>query len=382
MKKILIKNGMVVLPEKIEKSDLLISAEKIERIGTAEDYDHLIDGSGLYLLPGLIDLHYHGLFMFPVPEKMEQGLRRMRKLLLRRGVSGFLATFPATPIPRLIECLIALKELGAESRGCAEVRAPKEPGAKLLGVHLEGPFLNKDAKGAQPENAIVDYDPDSALTQKLFEAGEGLVRMMTFAPERKGARELLHLLKRKNIIPALGHSVASFELAEEFCGMGANYLTHLFSGMRGIHHRDPSLVLAGLVDDRFYREAIVDGYHLHPATVKLIWRCAPRGRLILITDFVGDEEPLDREPPRLASGNLAGSRLRLIRAVRNLIKFTGASIPDAVAGASHWPGSVLGLDGLGVIQPGSEPVVLLADENLRLKQVIAQGEIIDATDDP
>jgi len=379
MKKILIKNGKVVFPDKIEKSDLVVSEAKIEKIGRAKKYDQVIDASGLYVLPGLIDLHYHGLFMFPAPEKIPEFLRRTQKMLILRGVAGFLATFPATPIPKLIECLSALKELCADkSVRTTNARAPE---AKLLGVHLEGPFLSKEAKGAQPEDAILDYDPDSAEMQKLFDAGEGLIRIMTFAPERKGARELLQVLKEKKIIPALGHSVASFELAEEFCELGANYLTHLFSGMRGIHHREPSLVLAGLIDDRFYREAIVDGYHLHPAMVRLIRGCAPRGKMILITDFVGDEDPLDQEPPRLASGNLAGSRLRLIRAVRNLVKFTGAGIWEAVASASLWPALALGLNLAGEIKEQAESTLVLADENLRLRKVVQHGTLVDAEDD-
>ncbi len=375
MKKLLIKNGLAVFPDSIKKADILISAGKIQKIGKTAEADETIDASGLYVLPGLVDLHYHGLFMFPDPGKVSKFLNRMREMLILRGVAGFIPTFPAAPIPLLCECLIALKEaLSADH----DVPAPS---AEALGVHLEGPFLSKDAKGAQPESAICDYDPDSAAMAKLFEAGEGLIKIMTFAPERKGAKELLSVLKQKKIIPALGHSVASYELAEEFCDMGANYLTHLFSGMKPIHHRDPSLALAGLTDDRFFREAIVDGYHLHPAVVKLIWRSAPPGKFILITDLVGDEEPLDREPPRLPTGNLAGSRLRLIRAVRNLISFAGAPIPSAVAAASLWPAKVLGLDGFGEIRTGGRATLLLADQNLILKKIVQGDKVVTALDD-
>jgi len=372
MKKILIKNGNVVFAEDVRKTSLLIAGGRIQKIGEEKNYDQVIDADGLYVIPGLIDLHYHGLFMFPSPEKMSDFLERVQRKLILRGVSGFLATFPATPVPRLIECLISLKE------ACQRM---VQPGARLLGVHLEGPFLSKDAKGAQPEDAIVEYDPDSAEMARLFDAGRGLVRMMSFSPEQRSARELLDVLKKENIVPALGHSVASFEVAEEFCESGARYLTHLFNGMRGIHHRDPGLALAGLVDDRFYREIIVDGYHLHPAVVKLVWRSSPEGKVVLITDFVGDEDPLDIEPPRMAGGGLAGSRLRLIRAVRNLIRFSGAGISEAVRSASLNPSRVLGLTELGRIQEGAESCLALADDRLRLKKVIFGEEIIDAQDD-
>lgn len=373
MKKILVKNGKVVFEDGVKKTELLIAGNKISKIGGGENYDEVIDAEGHYVLPGLIDLHYHGLLMFPVPEKIAEFLTRMLKMLFLRGVAGILATFPATPLPRLIECLIALKEFWTQRKP----RGDEELEARLLGVHLEGPFLNKEAKGAQPEEAIVDYDPDCGEMAKLFEVGRGVVKLMTFAPERKGARELLAVLKKENIIPAIGHSVASFEEAEEFCELGANYLTHLFNGMRGVHHRTPGLALAGLVEERFFREIIVDGYHLHPAIINLVWKNSPKGKLLLVTDFVGDEEPLDEEPPRLASGALAGSRLRLMVAVRNLIKFTGASVAEAVASASVYPARLLGLTHLGKIEEGFESFLVLADGNFGLKKIIHYERAIE-----
>ena len=164
MKKILISSGRAVLPESVQEIDLLIQGEKIKLVGSTQIYDEVIDASNLYILPGLIDIHYHGLFMFPDPKKIEEQLTRMRILLAQSGVAGLLATFPAMPAPALCDCLAALQEAGKKQ---------VENGAHLLGVHLEGPFLSKDAKGAQPENAIVEFDPQSNEMMRIFEAGQG-----------------------------------------------------------------------------------------------------------------------------------------------------------------------------------------------------------------
>jgi len=371
MKKILLHSRQVVFPDSVREAEILISDGKIESIGTAGKFDEKIDAANHFVIPALIDIHYHGLFMFPDPEKISSALERMKMMLARRGVAGFLATFPATPLDRLCDCLSALKPAAQKQAGI---------GAHLLGVHLEGPFLSKDAKGAQPESAIIEFDPDSKEMMRVFEAGEGLVKIMTVAPEQKFGKELLKVLADKKIVASLGHSAVSYERAMEFRAMGAQGITHIFNGMSGIHHRSPGMALAGL-DERFYKEVIADGFHVHPAVVNLVWKTAPRGKFILVSDFVGDEEPLDFEPPRLNATTFAGSRLRLLRAVRNLVKFTGASIPDAVCAASLWPAKILGRDDLGVIRPGADADLVLADHNLGLKAVILKGVLVEHVKD-
>lgn len=366
MRRILLAGGRAVLPDSVQEMDLVIAGDRIEVLGSTQIYDEIINAANLYLLPGLVDIHYHGLFMLPSPEKIAQDLRRMQTLLAQSGVAGFLATFPAMDISKLCECLAALKQAALK---------PVEDGAHLLGVHLEGPFLSREAKGAQPEKAIVEFDPDSREMLKIFEAGEGLLKIMTFAPEQKHARELVRLLVSKKITASIGHSAASFEKALEFGELGAAGITHIFNGMSGIHHRSPGVALAGL-DGRFYKEVIVDGFHIHPAVVRLIWERTPRAKFILVTDMVGDEDPLDREPPRLDAGTFAGSRLRLLRAVRNLMQFTGAKIHEAVASASLWPAEILGQSHLGRIVPGAEASLLLCDEKLRLKQAMFRGHLL------
>jgi len=367
MKRILVANGKVVFPDSVKKTSLLIAGGKIQSIGPAKNYDEKIDAAGLYVLPGLIDLHYHGLFISPEPEKVKPQLERMRVMLARRGVAGFLATFPAMPVSKLCECLIALREAAEKKAG---------NGAHLLGVHLEGPFLSKDAKGAQPQDAIVEFDPHSKEMLKIFDAGKGMIKIMTFAAEQKSAKELCRMLARKKIIPSIGHSAASYEKAMELMECGAKGITHIFNAMSGIHHRDPGVALAGL-DERFYKEVIVDGYHLHPKIVKMIWKLTPAGKFILITDFVGDEEPLDFEPPRFGNKSFAGSRLRMLRAIRNLINFTGASICDAVSAASLWPAKILGLNNLGQIQKGAEANLILVDNKFSARKIILKGKVID-----
>ena len=366
MKRILLAGAQAVLPESVQDMDLVIAGDRIELLGATQIYDEIINAANLFILPGLVDIHYHGLFILPSPEKISRELQRMQNLLAQNGVAGFLATFPAMDVSKLCECLLALKEAA---------KAPAENGASLLGVHLEGPFLSLEAKGAQPEKSIVEFEPDSAAMLKIFEAGEGLVKIMTFAPEQKHARELVRLLAARKIIPSLGHSAVSYEQAMEFAELGASGITHLFNAMSGLHHRSPGMALAGL-DGRFYKEMIVDGFHVHPAMVRLAWENTPPGKFILVSDMVGDEEPLDFEPPRLGTGGFAGSRLRLLRAVRNLMKFSGAKLHEAVAAASLWPAELLGKGGLGRLAAGAEANLLLCDQNLRLKQVMLRGSFL------
>jgi len=366
MKRILVTGGRVVFPESIQETDLLIVRDKIALVGSTQMFDEIVSAENLYILPGLVDIHYHGLFMFPDPKKMAQFLYRAQTMLAQSGVAGFLVAFPATEISRLCDCLSALKEAAQK---------PVPSGAEFLGVHLEGPFLNKAAKGAQPEDAIVEFDPGSGQMLRIFEAGKDLIKIMTFAPEQKSARELVKLLAEKKIVPSLGHSLAGYEAALEFAGLGAQGVTHLFNGMSGIHHREPGMALAGL-DRSFYKEVIVDGFHVHPAMVKLTWGLSPPEKFILVTDMVGDEEPMDSEPPRLSPTVFAGSRLRLLRAVRNLMKFTGAKIPEAVAAASAWPAKIIGRPDLGRIRQGADATLIMVDEGFRLKKIFFKGVLL------
>jgi len=374
---LLIKNARLVLKDKVAQGNLLIKNNLIAQVdfsGTDLMGKNLdsewkeLEATGLYLLPGFIDIHYHGLFIFPSPERIEKDLLRMADMLLKRGVLGFLACFPACEVELLCDCLNSLKE--------AQGKLPKIS-SRLLGVYLEGPFLSKSAKGAQPEQAILDYDPQEAVLDKILSAGNGLIKVMTIAPEKPYAKELVEVLLEHNIKPALGHTKASYEIALKFCDLGACHLTHLFNAMSGIHHRTPGVALAGLIDERFTKEVIVDGYHLHPAVVRLIWRLSPIDRFILITDFVGDEEPFDEKPPMINEHTLAGSRLRLIRAIKNLMRFAGAELNEAVACASANPARFLGEESRGEIEKGFQAELVLADENLEVKKIIIGEEVVE-----
>ncbi len=366
---LLIKNARLVLRDSIKPGSVLISQGKI----TALEFEHLskeaekeLDAQGRYLLPGLIDLHYHGLFILPAPERIEEYLKKIKPALAQKGVLGFLATFPAMEPEKIADSLLALKE--AEEK-------TSSAGARLLGAYLEGPFISPEARGAQPEGGIFEYQPGSGQLEKILSAGKGLIKIITIAPEQKYAKELVAQLRQNQILPALGHSRASYELAEEFCELGANHITHLFNAMSGIHHRQPGLALSGLLNPNFSKEIIVDGYHLHPAVVKLVWKVSPLDKIVLITDFVGDEEQGGEEPPRLEDGRLAGSRLRLLKAVRNFQNFTGASLAEAVSCASLNPAKVLGLEDWGELKEGNRANLILLNDSWQVDKVLIDGEL-------
>jgi N-acetylglucosamine-6-phosphate deacetylase len=206
------------------------------------------------------------------------------------------------------------------------------------------------------------------------------VKITTFAPEVPGNDKIIDALRDKNAVMSLGHSTASPDQVRSFADRGVTHMTHIFNGMKGIHHRDPGPPLAGLLDDRISVELICDGFHVHPEIVRLIHRMKPPEKRILITDTVfiqlpGAKPGKPDEPNVLSNGILAGSRLRLSRGVKNYMDFTSCPLHEAVAMASLNPASLLGIEqDLGSIAPGKIADLWIAGHDLEPQAVFIAGK--------
>jgi N-acetylglucosamine-6-phosphate deacetylase len=323
-----------------------------------------------FILPGFIDLHVHGGGGADCMEG-EAAVRTMSRFHARHGTTAMLATTVTAPVD----------DIRAAFRGIGAVVAEAEPGAaRVLGAHLEGPFISPDALGAQPPFAI---PPDLALVEEL--AAIAPLRVATMAPEVDPGGVLLATLCRLGCRAQIGHTTCSFAQARAALTAGAAGFTHLFNAMSGLHHRHPGAVGAALAHGE-RAEMIFDLLHVEEGAVLAALRALPH--LYGVTDAVaatgmpdGDYR-LGRHPivktgnaVRLADGTLAGSALTMDRALRNLLQL-GLSLEDAARRLSTWPADYLGLDDRGRIAPGAAADLVVVNGSGELLAVLAEGAAV------
>jgi N-acetylglucosamine-6-phosphate deacetylase len=381
MTRVLLRQAEILDPEGDTpyRGDLLLDGGRIlahrKPDDAIPDDAQVIDLGGSLLAPGFIDLHYHGSAVCCDADEVDDALSNDSASLLRHGSTAFVPTTLAWPMTRLGDFVTRIASI---------VSNGSWPGAEAIGLHLEGPWINPDAAGAQPRDGIVPFRGPAGA--ELLDRGEGSIRMVTLAPEVEGAPALQAELSRRGIVGALGHSLASAETAVEAVERGARHVTHLFNAMGQLHHRAPGLAAAALSDDRVTCDVICDGVHVHPAMIAVAARAKGDG-LALITDRVDPPEASDGAVSfgsgparddgtvwRLADGRLAGSRVTLDAALRNLRTFTGASLPEAVAACTLRPARVLGLEAeRGSLRPGARADFAILDDALRVRETWVAG---------
>ncbi|HVC86618.1 MAG TPA: N-acetylglucosamine-6-phosphate deacetylase [Gaiellaceae bacterium] len=319
-------------------------------------------------VPGFVDLQVNGFGGVDFLDADADGYRRAGDALLETGVTAYLPTLITSPEQQI---LAAMREVPL-----GEARP------RILGMHLEGPFLSPNRLGTH--EASSRRDPDPALLDRLLDAGP--VRLMTLAPELPGAAQLIDRLLERGVAVSLGHSDATAEQANAAFDRGARSVTHLFNAMRPFLHRDPGIVGAALARDDVVVWIIVDGIHLAPETVRVVWRSA-RGRLALVTDAITGAGAADGSyslgnldvrvhegTVRGPDGVLAGSVLTMIEAVRNLHAL-GVPIEDAVAAATSTPARVLGDAELGRIDLGLPADLVVLNDRVEIERVLVAGEV-------
>jgi N-acetylglucosamine-6-phosphate deacetylase len=322
-------------------------------------------GKGI-AVPGFVDLQVNGFAGVDFSSTDAGGYRRAGEALLATGVTAFQPTLITAPEEDLTAALAEVPAGGA--------------GPRILGVHLEGPFISPKALGAHPASA--QRDPDRALMERLLAAGP--VAHVTLAPELPGALELIDLLCERGIVVSLGHSDATANEAHAGFDRGAQTVTHLFNAMRRFGHRDPGLAGVALARDDVTVQLILDGHHVAEEVAQLIWRAAS-GRVALVTDAIeaagiGDGHyklgSVDVEVKdgvvRRPDGVLAGSVVTMLESVRNLHAL-GAPLTDALAAASAVPARVTGRE-LGRLAPGGAADVVVLDDRLELRAVFVGGQ--------
>jgi N-acetylglucosamine-6-phosphate deacetylase len=340
--------------------DVEILGGRVSGVGLASP-----NGRGI-AVPGLVDLQVNGFAGVDFLGADADGYRLAGEALLETGVTSYLPTFITAPEEQLVA---ALRALPGDSEG-----------PRILGAHLEGPFISALRLGIHPAEARRNPDPD--LLERLLDAGP--VRLVTLAPELPGASALVERLLRREIAVSLGHSDATAEQANAAFELGVRSVTHLFNAMRPFHHRDPGIVGAALARPDVVIQLIVDWVHVAPVSAAMVWQAA-QGRLALVTDAMsgagldggtyrlGDLDVEIRDGvARGATGALAGSTLTLIDAVRNLHSL-GVPLEDAVGAATEVPARVLRLPASGRIGVGLPADVVVLSEELEIERVLVEG---------
>src|SRR5215210_1529292 len=314
----------------------------VDREGSslADEADEVHEYPESLILPGFVDLQVNGAFGVDVASEPDR-LDELSRALLRTGTTAYLPTVISSPESLYEETLPAIAGITG---------GPKE-GAEVLGVHLEGPFLNLDKRGAHAAAHVAR--PNPGLLARLMDLGP--VRMITLAPELPGAGDLIGQAVARGVVACAGHSDAGFELAYGTFDGTVGGVTHLFNAMSPLHHREPGLPGAAFAHPRVSCGIIADGYHVHPEMVGLAFRMLGPDRLCLVTDAIAaagapaGEYRLatrtvysDGGVPRLGSGAIAGSVLTMEEAFRNILAFTGCTVPEAARMASTGPARLLG----------------------------------------
>ncbi len=360
------------------KINLLISDGKIIEVGEINDKNcDIIDGKGLIISPGLIDVHIQGAGGVDILDNNEDKLKLMSNTLAKLGTTGFLAT------------TVVKKDINNEHLKKVSNLFNKElNGATILGTHLEGPFINKDKKGGIDAASIFEFTEDRL--NEILEASGITLKMMTIAPELPQSDLLIKLLKNANVIPSLGHTDADYYITLDCFNKGVNHVTHLCNAMNPLKHREPGPIPAIINNGNVSCQIISDGHHIHPGMIKFLYKTLGIDNIVLITDGIqamglpdgryvynGREYTSLEGAAKYDDGTLIGSSFPLIKIVKKFIEFTGCSLSEAITAASYNPAKVLGItNSKGSLEVGKDADLILFDEQFDVKHVFIHGNLI------
>ena len=333
-----------------------------------QDDGEVIDAEGLLVLPGLVDIHSHGAAGEDFSDGNPEGLKKILQYEKRCGITSYCPTSMTFPKERLRQIFASIK--GAQT----------EDGATVVGINMEGPFLDPAKKGAHVEKWIAA--PDVAFVRELNQDADGLVRLVTLAPNMDGAEEFIKEMHEEVCI-SLGHTAADYDCASRAMKLGAHHVTHLYNAMQPFGHRAPGLIGAAMDDPECMVELICDGYHIHPSAIRAAFRMFGPERVILISDSMratgmengtyelgGQEVTVKDRKAVLKDGTLAGSATNLYGCMCKAVEF-GIPLEQAIMAATANPARSIGIfDRVGSIRIGKQADLLLVSENLELKRVI------------
>lgn len=349
--------------------------QTIEEVGSMTELEQstnpVIDVRGALVTPGMIDIHVHGGYDIDTMDADESRLRALSESMLKEGVTSFFAT-------TITQSKEAIEQALKAARNVIETND-----TTLVGVHLEGPFVNVDMAGAQPTEFIIDPDADQFREWQTLAGGH--IRLVTYAPERPGARKFEEAMRETGAIGSTGHTTATFE---ENKRAKVKHGTHLYNQMRGLHHREPGTVGYCLLEKEVMTEIIPDGIHSRPEMVDFAYRLKGADELVVITDAMrakglpdgryelgGQPVIVDDGAARLKAGNLAGSVLTMDAAFRNIRSYTGCGLQEAVKMTATNAAREFKLT-TGDIKPDLDADFVVWDDSFTIKQTIVKGKVV------
>lgn len=378
-----LEGGRVLCPAGfMEDASLLVENGRLSGVGEIPPEDippgaRRIDVSGRTVLPGLIDVHVQGAGGSDLLDDDPGAVRTVARRLATLGTTAFLAT---TVVDTRREDQPHLERIARHAAG-------RPDGARILGVHLEGPFINTAKKGMIAESYIGPAGVE--WLHRIEDFCGGMLAMMTVAPEVPGALEIIDELVAEGIIPALGHTNATLEEAERGFRHGIHHVTHVTNAMRSFHHREPGALGAVLMNEGLTMQIITDGVHLHPRVIRWLIRLKGAPRFALITDGIralglppGEYEWTGESRFRVGrdgaaryhDGTLIGTALSQLQLCRRAMRLAGLDLPEAIRMASLYPARILGVsDRKGSIQEDKDADLLVCDDDLSPRQVFVEG---------
>lgn len=380
--------------EWFERGVLQIRGGKVHAILSLEEWEnssrnslvHVYDAAGRSVIPGFVDVHVHGGGGFDVMSRRKSDLEGMSLFHASRGTTSFLATTLTAGHSELLEAV----------RVAGECTLQRMPGAQIAGIHLEGPYLNPIRCGAQNPEHIREVDLEEL--RQYWEASQGQLKLITLAPEHPQAEACTRFLTEQGVTVSLGHSDADFETVKKIVQSGASHATHLFNGMRPLHHREPGVAGASLMLDEITVELIADGIHVHPEWVKYVMRTKGSERVVMVTDCIGQAGTKDGTfdfgglPAMMIdgvaylrledgkAGSLAGSTLSLERSLQNVRSWTGLPLGELLPAYTRNPARQAGcLNQKGTLYPGKDADFLLLGAEGQVEETWVCGRRVYAS---
>jgi len=378
----ILNTGKAVTPQGIlPGASVLVAGENIAAVSTQQNASssaQVISLEKYTLLPGLIELHIHGVCGHDTMDASREALNGMSQYLARQGVTSFLAATVTAGMDKIL----------AAAENVANCREQGLQGARLLGAYIEGPYLNPKNSGAHSKDCLRELD--SQEIEAILDKARGNVKVFALAPELEDAIPVIQRLTSQGLKVALGHSSATYSETNRAIENGASIAVHTFNGMSGLHHREPGIIGAVLNSGKIMAELIADGVHVAYPVIEILLKCKDKKDIILITDCMragglGDGEyelgelkvRVKGGIARTKDGSLAGSTLRLIDGVKNLVQKVNVPLADAVNMASLNPARALGMDNnMCSIEEGKQADLIAIDNDFNVVFTMIAGKII------
>ncbi|MDO4432185.1 MAG: N-acetylglucosamine-6-phosphate deacetylase [Aerococcaceae bacterium] len=382
MSRLALINGQVIRNGELQQRQVIIENERIVKItpDSLDNFDgEIIDVQGKIVSPGFIDIHTHGGFNVDINHASAEDLSHLSKQFATQGTTSFLMSIVTDEDANVLNCIESYHQFKTKDL----------TGADIMGIHLEGPYLSQEYRGSMPEHLIVPYNHEQ-LT-KFQEAAKGAIKYVTVAPEVEGIVEHIPDIVEKGIKVSIGHSGATYAIAKQAIEVGAQCCTHTFNAMRLFHQHEPAIMGAVLESEQCYCEAICDGRHLHPGTVRMLLQTKGWDRVVAITDSimaaglpdgkyklgVNDIVVVNGDAKLAYADVRAGSTLTTGQALRNIMNYTGAPVTKVSKLLTENPAKLFDMfDEVGSIDVGKLANIVILDQDYQVVQTIVKGKSV------